>query len=309
MTANSAPVESADTLSGFLAAGSGIYYYVPHVQISAAKPIPSLAVNGASGAQPKMIIVFGWMSAKAAHLQKYLDYYKALFPNSTIVVARSWPSAWWSSTKAREKYLEPMLRVLTEQGLFSDSSPSVLIHVFSNGGSFLASELSRMVRSRSLGIPPKGIPTSCIIFDSCPGTGDIWVSVGAFTAGMRSRIARFLLGTFFILALLVLIAVRTLLRRPHLIHDMRARINDPSVFSWTSKATPRLYLYSDADVMVPAKFVEEHIAEAKQKGLNVHTELFHGSAHVSHARQEPERYWGAVKSLWFGAVKLSQKGE
>ena len=31
------------------------------------------------------------------------------------------------------------------------------------------------------------------------------------------------------------------------------------------------------------------------------------SPHVFHARKDPERYWGAVQSLWSEAVKLSKE--
>lgn len=76
-----------------------------------------------------------------------------------------------------------------------------------------------------------------------------------------------------------------------------------------SKATPRLYLYSDTDLVIPSKAVEEHIAEAKQEGFDVQAELFHGSAHVSHARKDPERYWGAIRSVWDKAVKLCREAD
>ena len=66
--------------------------------------------------------------------------------------------------------------------------------------------------------------------------------------------------------------------------------------------TPRLYLYSQADEMVPWTEVEEHAEEARKAGLDVRMERFEGSPHVAHARTDPERYWGAVKKVWEDAT-------
>ncbi|KAF7794124.1 hypothetical protein EIP86_005254 [Pleurotus ostreatoroseus] len=155
------------------------------------------------------------------------------------------------------------------------------------GGAYLASELARTISKRRLG-------------------SNLGIAVRAFTAGIKSRLMKVVAGLLFLLGLFVLIIVRVSMRQEHLIHAMRARLNEPSVFPWTSQATPRLYVYSDADEMVPADAVEEHIADAKQKGRIVHVEKYHGSLHVSHARKDPERYWGAVQGLWSEAVKLSK---
>lgn len=166
-----------------------------------------------------------------------------------------------------------------------------------------------MITARKLGPQQKktkGLPASCVVFDSCPGCADLLVALRAFTAGMKPRILKVVAGTLFLLALFVLIIVRVLTFQEHIIYAMRARLNGATVFPWTSTATPRLYFYSDADEMVPASAVEEHIADARQKGLTVHAEKFHGTLHVSHARKDPERYWGAIQSLWAEAVVLSR---
>lgn len=41
------------------------------------------------------------MNAKAVHLQKYLDYYRSIYPNAVIIVARSWTSLFSMNSKAR----------------------------------------------------------------------------------------------------------------------------------------------------------------------------------------------------------------
>lgn len=74
----------------------------------------------------------------------------------------------------------------------------------------------------------------------------------------------------------------------------------------TPNCAPRLYVYSASDKIVRFDLVEAHIEEAKERGLDVTVERFETSAHVSHARKDPERYWAAVERVWFKAVAASQ---
>lgn len=57
-------------------------------------------------------------------------------------------------------------------------------------------------------------------------------------------------------------------------------------------------MYSDADKLVPGRAVSEHAEEARKKGFMVNVEKFDGTPHVNHVRQNPERYWSAVKMAW-----------
>lgn len=61
---------------------------------------------------------------------------------------------------------------------------------------------------------------------------------------------------------------------------------------------PRLYVCSKTDEITNFESVRNHIEEAKRSGLDVRAEIYDKSPHVSHARVDPERYWGAVQQLW-----------
>lgn len=74
----------------------------------------------------------------------------------------------------------------------------------------------------------------------------------------------------------------------------------------TPNCAPRLYVYSASDKIVRFDLVEAHIEEARERGLDVVVERFETSAHVSHARKDPGRYWGAVEKMWFKVVAESQ---
>ena len=44
--------------------------------------------------------------------------------------------------------------------------------------------------------------------------------------------------------------------------------------------------------------VQDHVGEARQRGLDVSEVVFEDSAHVSHAKRYPGRYWQEVMRFW-----------
>lgn len=54
--------------------------------------------------------------------------------------------------------------------------------------------------------------------------------------------------------------------------------------------SPRLYLYSHADAIIPSADVEAAIAADRARGLDVSTVCFEASDHVAHYRAHPEEY-------------------
>ena len=144
-------------------------------------------------------------------------------------------------------------------------------------------------------------PPSEVILDSCPGRGGIEVTQRAFANAVRNPILRRLANLYAVLAHWIFGKEATILK-------MRTTLNKYLLLPWFSKHTPRLYLYSQADDIVPWTEVEEHAEEARKAGLNVRMERFEGSPHVAHARTDPERYWGAVKKVWEDATASSAEG-
>jgi len=91
--------------------------------------------------------------------------------------------------------------------------------------------------------------------------------------------------------------------RPPLFAELRAALLQPELLpSIVSGAAPRLYVYSQSDPLVHAERVEQHISAAAQLGLNVAVEEFEGTGHAAHMHSDPKRYWGALQSMWMGAV-------
>lgn len=120
----------------------------------------------------------------------------------------------------------------------------------------------------------------------------------AFTGQIRNPIVR-RIGNIIITILFVYSRImRWLFGKKDLVESLRGALNNSRVLPWTSKYTPRLYIYSRKDELVPYKEVESHAREAAALGLDVRQETFEDSAHVAHARADPERYWGAIERTW-----------
>lgn len=105
-------------------------------------------------------------------------------------------------------------------------------------------------------------------------------------------------------------ALNLLIRgNPPVFDELRSTLNMPDVLPHLTDATPssvsRLYLYSDADDLVPCRTVERHIKEALSKGFDVMEEKFSGPAHIALARDDPVKYWEAVAKVWAHAVEIS----
>lgn len=109
---------------------------------------------------------------------------------------------------------------------------------------------------------------------------------------------------------LLMYTINALAGNPPIFAELRETLHTKNTLALPPSATPncapRLYVYSASDKIVPFDLIEAHIDEAKGKGLDVAIEKFETSAHVSHARKDPERYWGALERLWLKAVAESR---
>ncbi|KAJ3916728.1 hypothetical protein F5877DRAFT_80601 [Lentinula edodes] len=79
--------------------------------------------------------------------------------------------------------------------------------------------------------------------------------------------------------------------------------SEGGILPWMTEQTPRMYICSKKDELIPVEQVEEHVKEARYRGLNAKIVVYEDTPHVAHARRYPEQYWGAVKDLWVQAVE------
>ncbi|KAG8743413.1 hypothetical protein FRC10_012078 [Ceratobasidium sp. 414] len=267
--------------------------------------------TGATGKSPSVILFCGWMDAQLVHLYKYTEKYHQLYPSATQILVRSHQSYFWAGDDAKKASVFPALKLLRDVGINPGNpaeSSGLLVHASSNGGALVFTSIVRQLAETTQTTPTQpALPAQALVFDSLPGMIDLRVTIRAFTAPIRSAplraIASVAFGAVYVLGKIWRDTVGALFgRSPDTFEKLHTDLNDPKLLP---QHTPRTYLYSDVDELVQMQSVEAHASKAKEllgaSGADpnvVRLVKFEGSKHVSHARQDPQRYWAAVVDTW-----------
>ncbi|KAM7194168.1 Eukaryotic protein of unknown function (DUF829) domain containing protein [Naviculisporaceae sp. PSN 640] len=166
------------------------------------------------------------------------------------------------------------------------SKPRLLIHAFSGGGS------SSLYHRYDL-YQPAILPLHVTIFDSTPGVWTWSFASNLFSAGLRPGLIKSLVATplGYLVAVLSWLFIKVLAVVPDGQRTWAAAHNDPT----KNRGACRTYSYSDVDKMAAPGTIEAHANDAIAKGFDVvKREIFEGTAHVAHARADPDRYWCVV---------------
>lgn len=168
------------------------------------------------------------------------------------------------------------------------------MHVFSEGGSNKACELAT-VYQHSTG---SRLPISALYLDSTPGHPRYLRLCSALAKSfppipvlkqLATIIAAVLLGTIWLLYHVFV----GYANNP--VSQSRKQLLDPKLFDLQ---VPRCYLYSKKDALIAWQDIYEHAGESMEHNGSVTEVLFEHSGHVDHAREEPNRYWDAITTVW-----------
>ncbi|KAI9566864.1 hypothetical protein HD554DRAFT_2272954 [Boletus coccyginus] len=307
--------------AGFVTIAPGIYISLAPVHAAALQPNDSA---------PNVILIFGWMGALTRHLQNYPKKYAELYPHATQIIVKCAPSFFWTSERAQQNRLLSVVEALEGLGcLPSTQEPTrvrarVLVHSFSNGtddksrhslntrlhvklgGAAQVTSLGRLLSSKYPSIPPSEHLVSALILDSSPSIGNFRTIGMAFSIAIRNPIVRYIALVLiyivhaFRLSLQTVFGIDTIGTR-----CLKALLN-PRLLPWMKLQTPRLYVFSKKDELVPWKAVQQHAKAAKTSGQNVRCEVYEESAHVAHMRADPKRYWASIQDLWETACRDGQ---
>jgi hypothetical protein len=179
-----------------------------------------------------------------------------------------------------------------------------IINLTHTGGAFQLTTLSKLLSRRKSVSWPRF--TTAIILDSSPGGAQFSLAIRAFTSHIRNPISRAAFIVFIVVMFLYDRFINWLLRTRTWLAELKVTLLDPCFLPWVDAATPRLYVFSKTDALVPSKQVQQHANEAAARGLNVRTEIFEESPHVAHARTDPAKYWPAVTELWKTATSANR---
>jgi Eukaryotic protein of unknown function (DUF829) len=250
-----------------------------------------------SDAPPELILLFTWMGAAPKHIAKYTATYQLLYPQSAILLIRTgftdvafrpYCNLWRRLTPAVTKTLST-ITTAASQG----RKPRILVHAFSNGGSFTFLTFAKLFRQRA----GTTIPLLALILDSGPGRSDYARSINAIMAGVPQHpLVRLPARGAVHVMLTAMWALNKVLGAESIVQQSYREMNDGGIFDMD---TPRLYLYSKSDEMVNWRHVEAHAEIARKKGdVRVECVRFEKSGHVNHVREDGEKYWDAVRRCW-----------
>lgn len=281
-----------DKMAGFKKLSWAVSLYEP--------PIPPSEDNITNVLESPLVVICSWMGAQHKHLAKYTEGYKRLFPSANILIIQCsvldaiFPaSSLWHQLRIRRALEFIRMSYSRDTDNLQTKRPSLIIHAFSNGGSFTASLLLADFSSR------KKEHCDALILDSCPGQGTYWRIARAFiiAAGAHRMqiVVKIVLSTIAYIGVFIGLALPNMLGVENTVSATRRSLNDVSLLDL---GVPRLYIYSKTDQMVLWQDVYLHSEEARQKGYRCVRELvLSDTKHCAHILKDPERYWDTVLDI------------
>ncbi|KAL3490407.1 hypothetical protein BJX62DRAFT_225963 [Aspergillus germanicus] len=264
-----------------------------------------------STTSPTLILLLAWMGATRrqteSYIRGYIDLYTSTKPTFLVISSgiSDFVSLIPSSTTEKARKLRPALDVLA-----AHTPDSTLVHIFSNGGVRVFSNLAAAYKSTSTTISTLSserretarFPRLAI--DSAPGRLTYTETSRAVSSALPpSPLIKYPAYALLSLILAVYLGLKTVMGWDDPLEVGARSLNDPEVVGRNGR---RCYFYSNTDGVVKAEFVEGHAATARRMGLGrVEMEVFDGSGqegeekggHVRHVRVDAGRYWGAVARL------------
>lgn len=307
------------SLKDFRPLGNGISIYGPGLQ-EGPKPVCHNGKDYSSNAgdktdQPALIILCTWLGgATHKRIQTYTLGYHKIWPKSSILLIRTTAAEYAISgvTSLREK-LRPAQRVIRriiersagpqdfswseDESAGKAEYPGILLHMFSNGGANIATQLIATMNGISsiLG-KPAPFPLRQVVLDSCPGDLNINNTYAAASHSIpTTHPLRPLARAALYLVVVVIAGLEAVGLRRCMGKTIREQLNDPSV---VSPDACRLYLTSKGDAIVGCREVLTHRDQALARGMTAVTVIFRRAGHCCLVLEDDVAYWGAIESCW-----------
>lgn len=244
-----------------------------------------------SDSSPSLIILCTWVSASRRNIAKYTSHYQMLYPLASLLVIESTVKDMvFGTDNSQAKRFAPAREVI-----LAHSNPgkprSVLLHIFSNGGSQSAGRLLVSLPQQA-----RQVMLRAIVLDSCPGKGTLDRSVEAMVVSLPRTWFFRVFGRLIVYLLCVFVMVMDeVFGVENVVTVAGRRLLDDELIP---KHVPRAYLYSRTDKMVWCQDVKEHADQARQKGYaHVGDVMFEQGQHCAHIQKNGTEYWQAVNSV------------
>ncbi|KAJ9613075.1 hypothetical protein H2200_003016 [Cladophialophora chaetospira] len=298
----------------------------------------SATLSGRAPVEPDLIIFCSWAAALPKHIQKYLAPYQALYPRSDILLLESsMKNLAWVSDAVQIRSLRPAVSAVndllqtftrdagTDTTQAAPRKPTILVHVFSNGGAHSIVQLAQAFLENALAVAidaslvrpqlPAQLPISALILDSSPGRADykIGIQVVLSTIPKASKASLLQRSLATLLAHIIIASVGAA-SKLGIAEDIASKLwrclndvdgpfllnkgassrlgEDESNLGKIIKVVPRTYIYSNRDEMVPWQCVVAHADEARKVIVGALSEGTGDNGHI----QDPIRLEGFAGS-------------
>ncbi|XP_011298688.1 transmembrane protein 53 isoform X2 [Fopius arisanus] len=229
-----------------------------------------------------VVILLGWAGCQ----DKYLAKYSAIYEERSCITLRCIAPVEWLLWR-RDKILiigRQLLQVILDRSL--DQHP-IFFHIFSNGGAILYQQISVAMQGMGNPINVKGV-----IFDSSPGerrVSSLFRAVSAIVGGHPvTNLPMSLFITIFLSVFWLYEIITRAWGRGHTIPTSPFELTEEP-HSW-----PQLFLYSNADTLIPAIDVEKFGSRRAERGVRVQLVLFTDAPHVKLYAVYPDVYVNTV---------------
>lgn len=278
----------------------------------------------------QLVILCTWLGAAPKHISKYTTLYEEIAPGARILLIESNVPIIVSSYAKQREAIKPavsaVLDTLKECGVISRETqtvgngrhssiqpevnkptPQILLHVFSNGGTTIATQLLLVLNSHL----EATLPLVGLLCDSGPAKGTYWRSYNAMVLSLPKDLATRFLGAMACHCILVMLYSWIACGYENPANLQRRTMLDAGIVSASQEdvtgdvdgkrpAGRVCYFYSKEDRMCLWSDIKSHADDARMLGWDVKEVVFEGSAHCAHFPKNEEKYSNAVKSIWRG---------
>jgi hypothetical protein len=250
-----------------------------------------------------IVVLAGWLGAPERPFLKYVDLWRGRLGAAAVLQARPNPAALIVPAFGAASASRAADRLLAAADRAPDAP--LLLHLFSGGG-FLYSGLLLRALQRKRALASLAPRIAGVVLDSSPAFVTADVSARALlaaalrepAAGVEDRHPR------------ALGALRGAVDAYLSLPPTRNRIRDME-YAWheLTPPCPKLYLYSESDVLVSPDTIQSHMSAEAVRGSRVYAHRWVDTPHVEHYRLHPEQYTSIVARFCDEALAMAAAGQ
>ncbi|CAG8551468.1 11446_t:CDS:1 [Ambispora gerdemannii] len=251
-----------------------------------------------------VVIMFGWTNSNLGNVSKIASYWRKK-GNAHILywIAPYFPYIWFTNkaTQACAAFI-PYLQEFgvlpttseNDDSIHSPTKPKLIAHAFSNGGTLGLAGLAEACKLQNL-----PLHYSALIIDSAPGYASIFTVYRVFTVAQKNPIKKAFLAIaieflFLFFGLPSLLLYSRFTGRKNIIEFFTNVLFEHNA----AKYSPRLFIYSKTDKLIPSSSVEEVLAKSVRLcGDKTRKLCLEESDHVMHWAKHTDIYENAVDSF------------